>query len=283
MEALAGAGYRAIAPDMRGSGRTSAPADRQEYTQEKICGDVVGLLDSLQLPKAVIVGHDWGSVVAWNMGLHHPDRVIAAAGINAPGIAHVQLPISALDLMRAAPGIWDYQLYFQEPGVAEAELERDVERFIKLMIRSSRAEDEYDILYGFDTAQERGGILVGYPEQPSRSAMLTEEDLAYVVREHTRTGFRGALNWYRVHDQNFQWGKSVIGRRIEQPVLVVTVGKDPVMTADLTDGMERLAPSLTRRHIDQSSHWTQLEHPEWLSDQLISWLRGLGRARTKES
>jgi soluble epoxide hydrolase/lipid-phosphate phosphatase len=272
MSALAAAGYRAIAPDMRGAGGTSAPSNPREYTQENICQDIVALMDQLQLKQAVIVGHDWGSAVAWNMALHHAARVRAVGGINATGVIHVQMPVSALEVMCASPGIWDYQLYFQEPGVAEAELEEDMTRFVKLMFRSSDPRDQYDILRDFGSARERGGILVGFPLDPKPSVMLTADDVEYIVQQHRQTGMRGALNWYRVHDENFAWGKAVIGKKIEQPALVVTAGRDPVMTPDLTQGMEELAPNLTRHHIEECSHWTQMEQPDLLSNILIDWL-----------
>lgn len=275
MSALSAAGYRVIAPDMRGHGGSSVPPDAKDYTQEIICADIVALMDELDIATAVIIGHDWGAVLSWNMALHHPHRVRAAGGINATGIAQVQLPISALELMHLNPGIWDYHLYFQEPGVAEAELEADMRRFVALILRSSDPADEFDILSRFDSARERGGILVGYPQRPKRSVMLSEDDLQYIVRQYEKTGMRGALNWYRVHDINFEWGKAVIGNRVEQPLLVVTAGRDPVMTPSLTDGMEELAPRLTRHHIEQCSHWTQMEHPELLNRILIDWLKTL--------
>ena len=275
MSALAAAGYRAIAPDLRGAGASSAPPDAKAYTQETICGDIIGLMDELGLDSAVIVGHDWGGVLAWNMALHHPQRVRAVGGINSTGIAQVQLPVSALELMQRNPGNWDYQLYFQTPGLAEAELEEDIQRFVTLIFRSSDPADEYDILSEFGSARERGGILVGYPQKPRRSIMLSEDELQYIVHEHEMTGMRGALNWYRVHDQNFEWGKAVIGKKVLHPAFVVTAGKDPVMTPDLTSGMEELAPNLTRHHIEQCSHWTQLEHPALLNRMLIDWLNAL--------
>ncbi|MCZ6708067.1 MAG: alpha/beta hydrolase, partial [Chloroflexi bacterium] len=150
--AIAAAGFRAIAPDQRGYGRTTAPEPIEAYTQQYLCADLVALLDKLALEQAVFVGHDWGGAVVWNMALHHPERVRAVAGVNTPFGG--QPPAPMLELRKDEPGIWDYQFYFQEPGVAEAELEADVERSLRLIFRGSDPADEFDILAGFDTVRE---------------------------------------------------------------------------------------------------------------------------------
>src|SRR5260370_5621391 len=122
--ALADAGFHVVAPDQRGYGRTEAPDDVTRYTLLDLVGDVVGLIDALGEERAVVVGHDWGAPVAWHTALLRPDRVRGVSGLSVPyrprGTAS---PIAA---MRAGLGEGFYQVYFQQPGVAEAELERDV-------------------------------------------------------------------------------------------------------------------------------------------------------------
>ena len=189
LPALAAAGFRAIAPDMRGYGRTSAPPNVEDYAHRLICDDLLALLDALSLEQAVFVGHDWGGAIVWAMAVHHPERVRAVAGINTP--YRGQPPAPLLEMVKGRPGAWDYQFYFQEPGVAEAELEADPERTMSLLLRSSDPADRLDALGGTRTVRERGGILVGLPERPVRSVMLSAEDLAVFVEAFRATGFRG--------------------------------------------------------------------------------------------
>ena len=270
---LADAGFRVIAPDQRGYGDTSAPEDIAAYTQKEFCTDLVSLLDALDIEKAILVGHDWGGAVVWNMALHFPERVRAVAGINTPFGG--QAPAPMLDLLKDSPGMFDYQFYFQEPGVAEAELEADVEKTFRLVFRSSDPADGFDVLAGFGTVRERGGVLAGYPADAPRSVMLTQEELDMFVDTFKRTGFRGGLNWYRNWRAAWEWGEETKGRTIDCPALMVTAGKDPVLTPALSEGMEALVPNLTRGHIEQCAHWTQQERPEELNLILVDWLRTL--------
>ena len=273
LPALATAGFHAVAPDMRGYGETDAPEPIEAYTQEAICADMTALLDALGEQQAVFVGHDWGGAVVWNLAQHHPDRVRAVAGINTP--ASRRPPISPLEAMQMDPGRFDYQLYFQEPGAAEAELSADVRRTFTLMLRSSKAEDRVDALAGTAGVRERGGLLVGMPEDAERSIMLSEADLQTFVDAYERTGFRGGLNWYRNHVRNWEWSGTLAEERIEQPALMVTAGRDPVLLPEMSHGMEDWIPHLSRGHIEECAHWTQQEEPAALNRILLDWLAGL--------
>jgi soluble epoxide hydrolase/lipid-phosphate phosphatase len=273
--ALAEAGFRAIAPDMRGYGGTDAPDAIEDYTLEAICADMAALLDALGEETAVFVGHDWGGAVVWNMAQHHPDRVRAVAGINTP--ASQRAPMNPLDAMKMDPGRFDYQLYFQEPGVAEAELSANVRRVFTLLLRTSKPVDGMDALAGTAGVRERGGLFVGAPETAPRSIMLTEEDLDTFVETFERTGFRGGLNWYRNHGRNWEWSGTLTEESISQPALMVTAGRDPVLLPAMTHGMEDWIPNLSRGHIEECGHWTQQEEPEALNKILLEWLGGLPR------
>ncbi len=273
LPALAEAGFHAVAPDMRGYGETDAPEPIEAYTQEAICADMTALLDALGEQQAVFVGHDWGGAVVWNLAQHHPGRVRAVAGINTP--ASRRPPISPLEAMQMDPGRFDYQLYFQEPGAAEAELSADVRRTFTLMLRSSKAEDRVDALAGTAGVRERGGLLVGMPKDAERSIMLSEADLQTFVNAYERTGFRGGLNWYRNHVRNWEWSGTLAEEQIEQPALMVTAGRDPVLLPEMSHGMEDWIPNLSRGHIEECAHWTQQEEPAALNRILLDWLAGL--------
>ena len=198
---------------------------------------------------------------------------LSVAGVNPPFGGQAALP--SLEALKDRAGIWDYQFYFQEPGVAEAEVEADVERSFRLIFRASDAADEFDILAGFDTVRERGGILAGYPADAARSVMLSAEELDVYVQEFQRTGFRGPFNWYRNDRTSWEWGEETKGQTIDCPALMVTAGKDPVLTPARSEGMESVVPNLVRGHIEECAHWTQQERPDELNAILIDWLNSL--------
>jgi len=270
---LAEAGFRVLAPDQRGYGDTTAPEAVEAYSQRDFCEDLVAMLDRLEIESAVFVGHDWGGAVVWNMALHFPERVRAVAGVNTP--FRRQAPLPMLDALADSPGMFDYQFYFQEPGVAEAELEADVERSFRLILRSSDPVDGFDVLAGFGTVRERGGVFAGYPEDAPRSVMLSQEELDVFVETFSRTGFRGGLNWYRNSRASWEWGEETKGQTIDCPALMVTAGKDPVLTPAMAQGMETVVPNLARGHIEDCAHWTQQERPEELNRILLDWLATL--------
>lgn len=270
--ALAEAGFHVIVPDQRGYGRTTAPSQIEDYTMQHLTSDMLALLDALQQNQAVFVGHDWGGVVVWSMALHYPERVRAVAGVNTPFLERAALNPAWIQYGTK----WDYQIYFNEVGRAEAELSRNVRRTFTLFFRTSKPQDGGGDSVGLTaTVTQRGGIFVGLPEDVPRSIMLTQADLDYFVAEYERTGFRGGLNWYRNLDANWKWGERVATKQVPQPALMVTAGKDRVLTPDMADGMERWVPNLTRAHIEQCGHWTQQEEPEQLNRILISWLKSL--------
>ncbi|XP_053316714.1 bifunctional epoxide hydrolase 2 [Spea bombifrons] len=272
--ALADAGYRVIALDMKGYGDSSSPAEIEEYSQEEICKDLVAFLDKLGISQAAFIGHDWGGAVVWNMALFFPERVWAVASLNTPFFA-ADPKVKVREKIEANP-IFDYQLYFQEPGVAEAELERNLERTFKVFFQSSSDHSsEQGASVGslkIFKVRERGGLLVGAPEDPPLSKMLKESDLQFYVSQFKKSGFRGPLNWYRNMDRNWQWGVSAHNWKILVPALMVTAGKDVVLLPAMTKGMEALIPNLTRGHIEDCGHWTQMERPAAVNEILIKWL-----------
>jgi pimeloyl-ACP methyl ester carboxylesterase len=137
LTALGDAGYHVVAPDQRGYGQTDAPEAIDQYTQLHLVGDIIGLLDALDAPTAVIAGHDWGAPVAWNTALWRPDRIRAVIGLSVPFGARAPMrPTQLLDM--AFGETFMYILYFQEPGVAEADLEKDVRRTIAASCTSRR-------------------------------------------------------------------------------------------------------------------------------------------------
>ncbi len=137
LRALADAGFRAIAPDQRGYGDTDRPEPIDAYTQRKLVGDIVGMLDALAIGRCTIIGHDWGGAVAWNAALMAPESIERVIGINTPFLPRAPKPPTEL-MREMAAGNFHYILYFQQPGVAEAELERDVYRTLARLLPGAR-------------------------------------------------------------------------------------------------------------------------------------------------
>ncbi|XP_038252679.1 bifunctional epoxide hydrolase 2 isoform X2 [Dermochelys coriacea] len=255
--ALAEAGFRVLALDMKGYGDSTAPPDIEEYSQEEICKDLMVFLDKLGISQAVFIGHDWGGAVVWNMALFYPERVRAVAGLNTP-YKPANPKVDVMEMIKAHP-VFDYQLYFQEPGVAELELEKDLSRTFRIIIRSIRKEDHLPVPLNFTNVRERGGLLAGMPEDPPPSQILQGADLQYFIQQYKKSGFRRPLNWYRNMQANWQWSLSAKDRKILVPALMVTAGKDFVLHPKLSKGMEEWIPQLTRGHIEECGHWIQME------------------------
>ncbi|XP_047211879.1 bifunctional epoxide hydrolase 2 [Girardinichthys multiradiatus] len=268
--ALAAAGFRVLALDMKGYGGSTAPPDIEEYSQEQLCKDLITFMDKMSIPQVTLVGHDWGGALVWTMAWYFPERVRAVASLNTPLFpADPSAPVSAK--LKALP-IFDYQIYFQKPGVAEAELEKDLERTFKIFFCSSSEAASRPALSTSGVCA-RGGLFVGLPEQVPRSSMLTEADLHYYVSQFKHSGFRGPLNWYRNNQANWKWMCSQPTGKILMPALMVTAGKDPVLLPALSHGMEDLIPNLSRGHIEDCGHWTQMDKPAETNNILISWLK----------
>ena len=265
MVALAAAGYRCIAPDMRGYGGTTAPSDASLYTPLHIVGDLVGLLDTLEVPQATIVGHDWGAASAWNAALMRPDRFPQVAALSVPYSPRGEM--SLLDQVRRS-GRDFYMLRFQDQS-ADASLERDVERTLR---------NAYYTASGNATDADRWKPFAPMPAidvPPQATPWLDPADLAHAVATFERTGFHGALNWYRVIDRAFELMAPFKGARVMQPSLLIAGGSDLVLdfSRPALDRLEQTAPGLTGKIILEGiGHWIQQEAPEAVNAALIDFL-----------
>jgi pimeloyl-ACP methyl ester carboxylesterase len=270
--ALADAGYRAVAPDMRGYGQTDRPESPESYTILHLVGDLVGLLDALEAPSCVVVGHDWGAPVAWHAALLRPDRFRAVAGLSVPYSPRGSAPPTAL-MRKSAGENFFYMLYFQRPGIAEAEIERDVAATLRAVYYSVSAEGG---------PRRRGR---SFPKssrwldtllQPERlPAWLTQADLDFYVGEFTRTGFRGGLNWYRAIDRSWELLAPFHHARITVPALYVAGAQDPVlrMYQAAADNLRQSVPGLTESVVlANCGHWTQQERPAEVNAALLRFL-----------
>jgi pimeloyl-ACP methyl ester carboxylesterase len=255
LPALASAGWRVVAPDMRGFGDSSAPAAVEAYDIVELCGDMTALLDELGAREAVFVGHDWGANVVWQLAVREPDRVRAVAGLSVPFVPRA--PAAPIPIMRRHLGEDFYIVWFQQPGVADEALARDVRR----TLTTKR-------VWTADWALEDG--------QPVPPAWIGEDELRVYVDAFERTGFTGGLNWYRNIDRNWELSEPVAERRVEQPSMFLTGELDQVrkfMPAEAMRGW--LTDQRAEIVIDGAGHWVQQERPDEVNAALLAFLAGL--------
>ncbi|XP_013877245.1 bifunctional epoxide hydrolase 2 [Austrofundulus limnaeus] len=270
LPAVAAAGFRALALDMKGYGESTAPADFKEYSMDQLCKGLITFLDKMAIPQVTLVGHDWGGALVWSMARYFPERIRAVASLNTP-LFPVDPTGSRTKKLLELP-TFDYQIYFQKPGVAEAELEKDLERTVKIFFyKYSEKEGRPNLNTAGVCA--RGGLFVGLPQKIPRSSMLTEMDLQYYVSQFKKSGFRGPLNWYRNSDISWKWMCSLPSGKILMPALMVTAENDPILLPSFSKRMEDLIPNLSRGHIENCGHWTQMDKPAETNKILISWLK----------
>ena len=275
MAALAGAGWRAAAPDMRGYGGTDAPAEPTQYTMLHHVGDMVGLVHALGEKQAVIVGHDWGAPTAWTAALLRPEVFRAVVGMSVP-----YSPPGPVDLLSALQqmGVSTfYMQYFQTPGVAEAELQADVAATMRRLTFSLSG----DGAGGVATILPPGkGFLHNTVDPATMPSWVDTDDLSYTVAEFERTGFRGGLNWYRSLRLSWELLAPWRGAVIHQPSLFIGGDRDDVLKfpnsqANIVKFSQTL-PGLRGSHIlPGAGHWVQRERAAAVNELLLSFLRGL--------
>jgi pimeloyl-ACP methyl ester carboxylesterase len=273
---VSAAGFRCVAPDMRGYGGTQAPEPIDQYTLHHLVGDMAELVKALGETKAVIVGHDWGAPVAWHAALWRPDLFPAVCAMSVP-----YAPPGYVDVLSALEklGINDFYLqYFQKPGVPEAELQQDIRGALRRVYYTAGGEFT-EKGKGFARLGE-GTLLTNTVDPPSLPPWLSEADLDYYAKEFSRTGFRGGLNWYRNLRRNWELGGPWRGQPIRQPSLFIAGSRDgvlrfPAAQAQL-DAFPKTLPGLRGSHIlEGAGHWVQQERPREVNRMLIEFLKTL--------
>jgi pimeloyl-ACP methyl ester carboxylesterase len=275
LPALAGAGFRAIAPDQRGYGASDRPEAVGDYDIHHLTGDLVGLLDALGLERAVFAGHDWGGLVVWPMAVLHPERVAGVIGVNTPNLP--RSPMKPTELMRLMVGGQDekmYILWFQQPGVADAALHAHTRDVFEKLLRGGVSPAEAtarSASMGFEPGDMNPFRRIA--EIPAFGDRIVDDsELDQFVRVFERTGFTGGINWYRNMDRNWETAPGVGATRIEVPCLMVTAEWDPVLRPEMAAGMGALIPDLETHMIPKCGHWTQQDKPEELNRILVDWL-----------
>jgi pimeloyl-ACP methyl ester carboxylesterase len=276
ISALAGAGYRVVAPDQRGYGQTDLPENQEEYTLCHLVGDIVGLVHALGEPSAAVIGHDWGAVVAWTSALLRPDIFGAVGLLSVPYLADFCSGPSPTTTMKAllAGGLMFYQLYFQEPGKADQELAQDPrDSLLRLFVAASggtQAERRWRYLF-----PPHETFLDTLPRVNELPDWLSEEEIAFLAENFKRSGYTGGLNWYRNMDRNRELLGFLGGAKIEQPSMFLAGAEDQVVEMYRRDYdlLEQTMPRLKAKTlITGAGHWVQQEKPEEVSRNLLQFL-----------
>ena len=278
LPALAAAGYRAVAMDVRGYGRSSKPLAIEAYRMMCHVADNVALVEALGETSAVVVGHDWGAPIAWNSALLRPDMFRAVAGLSVP--YSPPSDTRPMDAFRAMGGDEEFYIeYFQKPGRAEAELETDVRNWLLGMYYTASGEGVVALEGKTAATIPAGGRMSDRFRYPDRMpAWLSDEDLDVYVGEFERTGFTGGLNRYRNIDRDFEELSVYRHHPIDVPALFIGGSLDgPTVWG--RPAIDRYSSTLPRLHqsiiLDRCGHWTQQERPDEVNAALLDFLSSL--------
>ncbi|GKU27412.1 alpha/beta fold hydrolase [Clostridium folliculivorans] len=279
---LAEQGFHVVAPDLRGFGDTEQPKDIDQYTILHLVGDIVGLLDALNEETAVIVGNDWGATVAWNAALLRPDRFRGIVALTVPMMP--QPPIPPTTVFPQSDKELFYTLYFQTPGVAEKEFEKDIYSTVHNLFYSASGDagprkGNDGTPNPFSMVSREKGLLSALP-MPKITSWLKEEDLKVYEKAFKKTGFSGGLNYYRNLDRNRELLSCFNGMKVTIPAQFIVGSRDvglsmPGMDQIILD-MHKLVPNLRKNiFIEDCGHWAQQEKPKEISAAIISFMKSL--------
>ena len=273
IQVLAEAGYHVLAPDQRGYGGSSRPDAIDAYNIRELTGDIVGLLDDVGAQRAVWVGHDWGAAVVWNAPLLHPDRVAAVAALSVPVTPRPRSAPTASWRKMFGENFF-YILYFQEPGVADAELGGDPARSIRRMLCGLRTDGNDAVARMATPGPE--GFIDRLPEPEQLPDWISQDELDHYIAEFSRTGFTGGLNWYRNFDRNWEITPELADAKISVPCLFIGGTADPVLAFTRADrASEVIAGPYREVMLDGAGHWLQQERPDEVNATLLEFLSGL--------
>jgi pimeloyl-ACP methyl ester carboxylesterase len=273
LPALAEAGFRAIAPDQRGYGLTDKPGPVGEYDIRKLADDLAGLLDALDIDRAVFCGHDWGGHVVWEMPAFHPDRVAGVIGVNTPHRYFQRMGPDPIAWMLENYSSRYYRMAFLEEGI-EAGLTPDLlPRFLAGLYRGRPITMEQYLAAPPAVRNLEFEFIMesAMSPEPAGRPLMTDEELRVYVEAFSRGGLAGPFNWYRNIVRNAKILEKV-DSRITVPCLMISSEDDIFLPPSLAEGMEHYLPDLEKQIIAECGHWTQAENPEELNRLMLDWL-----------
>ena len=275
LTALAIAGYHVVAPDQRGYAGTGGPDAVASYSMLHLVGDVIGLIDALGADSAVVAGHDWGAPVAWNTALLRPDLISGVIGLSVPYTPRGS--DSPLATLRALYSDGFYISYFQQPGVADAELGADPRATLRRLLFAASGDGPAG---GIPVVPAGGGFLDLCPEPAELPGWLTEADIDTFAAEFTRSGFTRPLNWYRTMDLSWELTAAWKHARVTVPAMYLAGERDLVVAFMGGEGMLAGLPSAITdlresRLLPGCGHWIQQERPDETNAAILAFLAGL--------
>jgi pimeloyl-ACP methyl ester carboxylesterase len=277
--ALADAGYHVLAPDQRGYGDSDRPEAIEDYDIHHLTDDLLGVLDDAGVEKAAFVGHDWGSMVVGQMALLHPDRMTGVVAMSVPLLPRG--PMSPVSLMRQVFGdSFFYILYFQEPGVADADLGADAGETMTRMLAGLTMQSDAPADVAGLAAPDGRGFVDRLPKPGSLPAWLSQEELDHYIEVFTRTGFTGGINWYRNFDRNWETTPQLDGAHVTIPSAFITGSADPVNLMSPSAVMDgHVLDHRGNTIVEGAGHWVQQEAPDEVNAALLQFLGSLEGGR----
>lgn len=264
---LTRAGYRVIAMDLRGFGHSSVPQKVTDYGIEKLVGDVKGVMNALEIRRAVLCGHDWGGIIVWHAARMIPERVLGVISICTPHVK--QPPADPIAIFKKRHGEDHYFVDFQKPGAAENLFKTDALAFFRMMFRSvpKGAKPSSEMFYLMPKFREY--LAAGVPRL--KGQVMSDEDLQVYAGAYEKSGFFGGVNLYRNTGANWEFGKT-LDENIEQPSLMISAERDLFLPPATTDPMADMIADLERYIIEDCGHWAMWEQPEAINKILVDWL-----------
>ncbi|WP_411816530.1 alpha/beta fold hydrolase [Hyphococcus sp. DH-69] len=264
---LADAGFRVIAFDLKGFGYSDAPKDPSLYDAKTITEEFCGLLDALEIDKAIFCGHDWGGSLIWSMAQLHPERVAGAIGLCTP--LRRRAPVEPISILRKRFGDIHYFVQFQTPEVPETLFATDVERFVKLMFRRPVARDKWAALVPdiFDVP----GRFKNASEPSDSGMIISPEDAQVYIDAYRHSGFHGGINLYRNVDENWRYMANR-DEMVRVPSLWVGAELDLFLPPETASDMDELVSDLEKHLIPDCGHWVTWEKPNEVNNIMIDWL-----------
>ncbi len=268
LPALAAAGYRAIAPDQRGYGQTDCPDHVDDYRIQELVGDIAGLLDSLDLPSATFIGHDWGALLLWHMSLVCPERIDRQVILNIP--YYPPPPADPLLRMREKLGKNFYIVNFQDSDEADRAFAADPAHFFDMMMRKGQiTRKQYDQL---PPDRKIVNLLATMARKKSGGEpLLTDEERDYFANAYAKSGFTGPINWYRHWSKNWASLEGV-DPTVRVPTLFIGAANDVMIAPAHIEAMKRHVTELEVHVLEDCGHWTQQEKPDEVNELIVGWL-----------
>ncbi len=267
IHALASAGFRTIAIDLKGFGYSDAPADKALYDIEHITGDLAALLVALDIKQAYFCGHDWGGAIVWSMGQWRADCVAGIIGVCTP--LRPRPPAPPVTILKKRFSKKHYFVQFQEPNVAEKLFERDIERFVQMMFRKPAPRERWAAL--IPNIYDLPGRFLSDMPAHKNDLIVSDEIINIYIDAFQHSGFHGGINLYRNVDRNWALME---GREetVRAPALWIGADLDLFLPPESADGMEKIVPNLEKHVIKDSGHWVMWEQPDLLNKLIIDWL-----------